>query len=144
MDIDQVIVQETQELSDSTDPNSKPVKYRIYSLEQAFRHMTQERSDDERILYQIVDEVLFNVWDALCLSIDHRYREEYIPYLPHVYELLKTTEDGQELFDYLVFVEETKMSDLKDDALIRRRASRVVEILLEYRESILGEQRKTN
>ena len=121
----------------------KPVKYMIYSQEQAFRHMTQRRSDKEQLLYTIIDEVLFNVWDALCLSIDQEYREEYLPYLPHVFDLLCTTEDGLDLYEYLVFIEEAKFGSYKGDALTRRRALRVVDLLLEYRETIFNNDKET-
>lgn len=117
----------------------KPAKYMIYSQEQAFRHMTQRRSDKEQLLYTITDDILFYVWDAFCLSIDQQHREEYLPYLPHVFDLLSSTDDGLDLYDYLVFIEETQPGGFKGDALARRRSSRVVEVLLEYRETIFNE-----
>ncbi len=119
-------------------PENKPVKYRIYSLEQAFRHLTLLRTDEQQKLYIATDEVLFNVWDALCLSIDQDYREEYLPFLPHVYDLLLSTEDGNDLYDYLVFIENTQFSSIKSDNLTKSRASRVVEILLKLRNEILS------
>jgi hypothetical protein len=122
---------------------SKPVKYLIYSNEQAFRHMTSWRSDKEQLLYMITDEVLFNVWDALSLSIDQQYREVYLPYLPHVFDLLTETEDGHEICEYLTFIEETKMGAMKSDTLARRRAWRVVAILLEYRKAIFAQPENT-
>lgn len=117
---------------------TKPVKFLIYSDEQAYRHMTQRRSEKEQLLYTITDDVLFNVWDPFCLSIDEQYREEYLPVLPHVFDLLRTTDDGVDLYDYLVFVEETNFGSFKGDALSRRRASRVVDLLLEYRDTIFN------
>lgn len=122
----------------------KPAKYMIYSQEQAFRHMTRRRSDKEQLLYTITDDILFNVWDAFCLSIDQQYREEYLPYLPHVFDLLSTTDDGLDLYDYLVFIEETLPGGFKGDALARRRSSRVVDLLLEYRATIFNEGQETN
>ncbi len=113
-----------------------PIPHRVYSEEEAFLHMTRRRTEKEQLLYSIVDEVLFNVWDALCLSIDLEFREAYLPYLPHAFDLLNTTENGLELYDYLVFVEETKMGTFTGDALARRRASMVVDVLLGYRKSI--------
>ncbi|GEM_PF-1354965 len=123
---------------------SKPVKYMIYSHEQAFRHMTLLRSDKEQQLYMITDEVLFNVWDALSLSIDQEHREVYFPYLPHVFDLLTETENGYEICDYLTFIEETGMGAVKSDTLAKRRAWRVVDILLEYRAAILAEPENTD
>lgn len=115
-------------------PNEKnQVKYRIYSLEQAFRHMTLDRPEKEQQLYMITDDILFNVWDAQCLSIDQDFREEYLPYLPHAFDLLVATDTGEELFDYLVFVEETKMSSISNDHLIKKRAKKTVEVLLKQK-----------
>ncbi|MBU1568791.1 MAG: hypothetical protein KJ630_24585 [Proteobacteria bacterium] len=122
---------------------SKPVKYIIYSHEQAFRHMTSWRSDKEQSLYMITDEVLFNVWDALSLSIDQEHREVYLPYLPHVFDLLTETEDGNEICDYLTFIEETKMGAARGDTLSRRRARLVVNILMEYRTAIFAQPEST-
>lgn len=118
----------------------KPAKYVIYSRQQAFRHMTQRRSEKEQLLYAITDDVLFNVWDALCLSIDQEFREEYLLFLPHVFDLLLSTKDGLELYDYLVFIEETRFGTLKDDELVRRRAWRTVDLLLEYRATIFNNE----
>jgi len=111
--------------------------YRIYSVSQAVRHLTQVRSKKDRDLYIATDEVLFNVWDALCLSINQEYRDVYLPYLPQVFDLLKSTTDGQEIYDYLLFVEEIEMDTVPGDALAPRRAARTVNILLDYRNAIL-------
>ena len=53
----------------------------IYSVEQAIRHITQLRPEAEQRLYVITDEVLFNRWDAFCLSFNQEYRDEYLTYL---------------------------------------------------------------
>lgn len=107
--------------------------YPVYSLEEAFTHITRQRSREDQELYIFTDEVLFKVWDALCLSLNDEYREEYLPYLPHVFDLLKTRENGAEILDYLLFIEEDKYGTTKNDILAQRRAERVVNILLEYR-----------
>jgi hypothetical protein len=120
--------------------NSSP--HLIYSEEEAFLHMTRRRSENEQLLYTIADEVLFNVWDALCLSINQGYREAYLPYLPHVFDLLRTTEDGLDLHEYLVFIEETEMDAFKGDMLSRRRASMAVDLLLNYRDSIFADSKE--
>ncbi len=118
----------------------KPAKYMIYSEEQAFHHMTRRRPEKQQLLYAITDDVLFNAWDALNISIDQEYREEYLPFLPHVFDLLLSTKDGTELFDYLVFIEETRFAASKDDLLVARRASRTVDLLLEYRAAIFNNE----
>jgi len=123
----------------NTDPGrKKPQNFVIYSPEQAFRHMTEKRSEKERELYIVVDEILFNVWDALCLSMEPDCREEYLPYLPHTYELLMASENGDELWQYLVYIEETKIGVLKEDNLTRRRADTVVDILMNYKKRIFA------
>lgn len=115
-----------------------PVKYLIYSQEQAFRHMTKHRSEQEQALYMIVDEVLFYVWDALSLSIDQDHRDVYYPYLPHVFDLLLATERGHEIADYLTFIEETRMGAAKGDNLARKRAWRLTEVVLDYKHKLLA------
>jgi hypothetical protein len=115
---------------------ARPVKYLIYSQEQAFRHMTVSRPDKEQQLYIFTDETLFFVWDALSLSIDEENREVYFPYLPHVFDLLKETEDGHEICDYLTFIEETRMGAVRGDTLSKRRAWRVADLLLKYKTAL--------
>jgi hypothetical protein len=115
---------------------ARPVKYLIYSQEQAFRHMTVSRPDKEQQLYIFTDETLFSVWDALSLSIDEENREVYFPYLPHVFDLLKETEDGHEICDYLTFIEETRMGAVRGDTLSKRRAWRVADLLLKYKTAL--------
>lgn len=109
----------------------------IYSEEQAFHHMTRLRSDREQELYIKTDEALFYLWDANCLSIDDTHREEYLAYLPHVFDLLMASEDGQELIDYLVFIEESQYGVAKGDNLALERASRLVNFILDYKNRLL-------
>jgi len=101
--------------------------------------MTQWRSSKEQLLYIFVDEVLFNIWDALCLSMNQEHREVYFPYLPHVFDMLTATENGHEIGKYLTFIEETTMGAIKGDTLARRRAWRTVDILMGYRASIFAQ-----
>jgi hypothetical protein len=135
-----VLQTDSHNASGPVDRNSSP--HLIYSEEEAFLHMTRRRSENEQLLYTIADEVLFNVWDALCLSINQDYREAYLPYLPHVFDLLRTTEDGLDLHEYLVFIEETEMDAFKGDMLSRRRASMAVDLLLNYRDSIFADSKE--
>ena len=109
----------------------------IYSNEQIVNHMTLVRSEQEQRLYLLTDQVLFTLWDALCLSIDHEYRDHYLPYVSHVFDLLKETENGQDLHDYLVYIEENEMGAVKGDVLVKLRASRVVHALLEHKKENL-------
>ena len=131
-------IEPSQAICTTLPPNitTRPVKYLIYSQEQAFRHMTVSRPDKERQLYIYTDEILFFVWDALSLSIDEENREVYFPYLPHVFDLLKETEDGHEICDYLNFIEEARMGAVRGDTLAKRRAWRVADLLLEYKTAL--------
>jgi len=112
-------------------------QYKMYTIDQAFAHMTQPRPEPEQQLYVTVDEVLFYSWDAQCLSVDDEYREEYLTYVPHVFDLLLQTTDGDDIFDYLIYIENSWDTALKADNLVRQRASRVVEMLMENKEAII-------
>lgn len=105
----------------------------IYSQEQAYRHMTMRRSGKEQELYLKVDEAVFYLWDANCLSIDNKYREEYLTYIPHIFDLLLATETGAEVIDYLVFIEESQFGVAKGDNLAIGRATRLVTLLLDIK-----------
>ncbi len=112
-------------------------KYTIYSVEQAYQHLTELRSEAEQQLYIVTEDVLCNIWDALCLSINQQYRDEYLPYLPHVFDLLKVTENGKDIREYLLFIEEKLIGTLPGDTLPARRAAHTVDILLKQRDTIL-------
>jgi len=111
-------------------------KFIIYSQEEAFQHITQMRSSQEQELYIRTDEALFQLWDPNCLSIDDRFREEYLTYLPHVFDLLISSEDGAELIDYLLFIEESQYGVKKGDNLALERACRLVNALLAYKKNL--------
>ncbi len=111
-------------------------KFIIYSQEEAFQHMTQMRSRLEQELYIRTDEALFHLWDPSCLSIDDQFREEYLTYLPQVFDLLMSSEDGAELIDYLLYIEESQYGVNKGDNLALERACRLVNALLAYKESL--------
>lgn len=113
--------------------NIQTDKFIIYSEEEAFLHMTKVRSNQEQELYIKTDEAMFHLWDPNCLSIDNQFREEYLTYLPHVFDLLMTSDDGAELIDYLLFIEESHYGINKGDNLALERACRLVNALLEYK-----------
>lgn len=118
-------------------------QYPVYSTEQALEHLTKQRPSSGQSLYVYIDEILFNKWDALCISINQDYRDEYLPYLPHLVDLLKVTKDGHEIFDYLLFIEEEKIGTFPGDTLVARRAASIVEALLDFRASTLKILTKT-
>lgn len=111
-------------------------KFIIYSEEDAFQHMTRMRSSQEQELYIITDEALFHLWDPNCLSIDDQFREEYLTYLPHVFDLLMSSEDGAELIDYLLFIEESQYGVKKGDNLALERACRLVNTLFTHKANL--------
>lgn len=111
-------------------------KFIIYSHDEACKHMTQMRSSQEQELYIKTDEALFHLWDPNCLSIDDDFREEYFTYLPHAFDLLIGSEDGAELIDYLVYIEESQYGVNKGDNLALERACRLVNTLLYYKKSL--------
>jgi hypothetical protein len=98
--------------------------------------MLRKRSQKEQKLYILVDTILYNVWDALCVSISEASRDAYYCYLPHVYDLLIKTENGRDIDDYLVFIEESQMGAAKSDTIVRMRAEKTSRILLQYRKII--------
>lgn len=109
----------------------------VYSHEDAFLHMTRYRSEKEQNLYIKTDEALFQIWDANCLSFDDSYREEYLAYLPHLFDLLMETKDGAEIIDYLLHIEETYFDIKKGDNLALERACRLTDVLLQYKNELL-------
>lgn len=134
----------TKNLDPTSDAGTRMAHHPVYSPEQAVCHITRQRTEKERQLYIITDELLFNVWDPLCLSFDQQYREEYLSYLPHVFDLLLNTKDGLDLYDYLVYIEEIELGGFKGDIVARRRASRIVNTLLRYRKSLFNKSPKSS
>lgn len=125
-------------ISQSSPPKAQTAaKFLIYSQEQAYRHLTKPRPEPEQQLYMITDEILFNVWDAMCLSINDNHREEYLAYLPHVFDILLATENGDDLYDYLLFIEKTRYDGFEKDNLAKQRSRRTVDILIKYKEKII-------
>lgn len=109
----------------------------IYSHEEAFLHMTRHRSEKEQDLYIKTDEALFHIWDANCLSIDDTHREAYLSYLPHLFDLLLQTGDGEEVISYLIYIEETYFNVQHGDNLALERACRLTNLLLDYKADLL-------
>jgi hypothetical protein len=53
------------------------------------------------LLYRRVDEVLHYIWDPIGVSTTPEARNEYESYLPKVFAMLKTSENGEEIKTYL-------------------------------------------
>lgn len=95
--------------------------------------MGQRLSPQDEELYRRVDEVLHYLWDPIGVAGTPEARDEYYGYLPHVFALLKTSTDGDDIAEYLLSIEKDRM-ELKVDSSSRQRVSRAVETLLRYRE----------
>lgn len=94
--------------------------------------MGKKLSEQDNELYKRVDEVLHYIWDPIGICDEPRARDEYYNYLPRVFSLLKSTENGHEITDYLVETERDTMGLVPS----RDGAEKVTDILLAYREKI--------
>jgi len=97
--------------------------------------MKQKLSPSEMELYQRTDEVLHYIWDPIKVSGVPEARDEYGPYLPYVYSLLRNTTDGKDISTYLLSIECESMGFKVTDQS-REKVSEVVDILINYREWI--------
>lgn len=86
----------------------------------------------EMELYRRTDEVLHYLWDPIGLSDMPAARDEYEGYLPMVFDLLTKGADPQAIAQFLLGIEREGMGLAGDPV----KASRVVEILIEYRDWI--------
>jgi hypothetical protein len=92
-------------------------------------------SPEKNELYKRTDEVLHYIWDPIGVSDTAYARDEYWGYLPHVFGMLVKNETKEAIVDYLLKVESEQMGLSQK----RENAERVVDILKEYKEKILGE-----
>ena len=61
------------------------------------------------MLYRAVDEVLHYIWDPIGISGVPEARDEYHPYLPHVYDLVRNGADTTEVANYLSSITTERM-----------------------------------
>ena len=104
--------------------------------------MGQKLPPDEMQLYQRVDEVLYYIWDPIGVSTSPCARTEYYSYLPVVYSMLKSTDDGKDIKDYLSLIE-TEHMGLGIRIGMEKRLNQVADTLLEYRNQIIPACRKS-
>ena len=81
-------------------------------------------------LYKRVDEVLFYIWDPISVSDEPYARDEYLSYLPTVYNLLIEDKPKEKIIQYLNGVLVDKIGMARND----EHTNNVVEILLKYKE----------
>ena len=97
--------------------------------------MGQKLSQQDLELYKRVEEVLHYIWDPIGISDEPYARSEYYTYSGIVFSLLKRSEEGKAISDYLVEVE-VKQMGLGPS---QEKAKRVAGILLAYKDKIFKE-----
>lgn len=97
--------------------------------------MGQRLSTDEMALYRAVDEVLHYVWDPIGVNGVPQARDEYHPYLPQVFGMLREGADESKIAAYLTLVTTERMGlSARPD-----RDREVARVLLDWRESGHGQ-----
>jgi hypothetical protein len=91
-----------------------------------------ELSPQDNELLRRIDEVLHYVWDPIGVADVPQARDEYAGYVPHVFQLLKGTEDGKDVADYLLWSSTEHMGTGPDPG----RDAEVVDVLLAWRDHL--------
>ena len=94
--------------------------------------MDRRMTPADKELYQRVDEVLHYVWDPIGVSGAPSARDEYFSYFPHVFSLLKTNKNAEDIASYLFDVSTQKMG-LNGN---KTKDLEVAEILLDWKDTI--------
>ena len=94
--------------------------------------MGQKLNPKENELYKRTDEVLFYIWDPVGVSKEPYARDEYLAYLPQVFQLLLNNKPKEIIVEYLLSV----VSDKIGLSPNKKETEEVVEILKEYKEKI--------
>lgn len=94
--------------------------------------MGSKMTEPDLTLYQMVDEVLYYLWDPIGVANSAGPRDEYRRYVPKVFELLRMA-DGRALSAYLLSVERDRMGLAGHSA----SAQQIAELLLAWRAKIL-------
>ncbi len=95
--------------------------------------MGKKLSPKDLELYKRVDEVLHYIWDPIGIRNEPCARDEYYQYLPRVFSLLKSTQRGDDVVEYLMKIQGDNMGLPPN----RNTAEKITAILLAYREKIL-------
>lgn len=85
-------------------------------------------TDPDLTLYQMVDEILYYLWDPIGVANSAGPRDEYRMYVPKIFELVRMA-DGPTLSAYLMSVEQDRMGLAGHSA----SAQQIAELLLAWR-----------
>ncbi|MBN8667248.1 MAG: hypothetical protein J0M30_07045 [Chitinophagales bacterium] len=84
--------------------------------------MTQEQKN----LYKIIDELLWNEWDPIGVNEYEEARDEYHTYVPQVFKLRIDKSDSEAIAQYLLKVETERMGLLGNIDNCRRVANIII------------------
>jgi hypothetical protein len=70
--------------------------------------MGQKLNPKENELYKRTDEILFYIWDPIGVSPDPYARDEYLSYLPQVFQMLMDDKPKDEIIEYLLAINTQK------------------------------------
>ena len=87
---------------------------------------------EQKELYQVVDEILWYIWDPIGVAAIPEARDEYHSYIPGAFERLQNGAEAKEIVDYLVQIETDSMELTSN----RARATNAAEALINWRECI--------
>ena len=95
--------------------------------------MGKKLSPERNELYKRTDEVLFYLWNPIGVKDAPEARDEYLSYLPIVFETLVNGRSDGEIKKYLLSVESERMELSSNN----KNAEMVVDILKRYKDQIL-------
>lgn len=96
--------------------------------------MGQKLNSKENELYKRTDEVLFYIWDPIGVCREPYARDEYLSYLPKVFQMLINDNPKELIVEFLITIVADKIG-LNPN---RKHTEEVVEILEEYKEKIFN------
>jgi len=94
--------------------------------------MGRQLQADQAELYRRCDEVLHYIWDPIGVSGAPGARDEYFSYLPHVFQLVCDGSGSDQIVEYLIHVQISRMGMAPNQP----RAEAAAAALLEWREWI--------
>ena len=94
--------------------------------------MGQKLPESDMELYRRTDEVLHYIWDPIGVAEAAEARDEYYPYLPEVFGLLKSGANSEKIADRLISISQNQMG-LTMSSVLAGRARSAADILLRYR-----------
>ena len=94
--------------------------------------MEAKDSPQERELYQRIDEVLHYLWDPIGIAGEPYARNKYCPYIPAIFNMVKSGKNASEISRYLADIA-CNVMELKPD---HKNCNKVAEILLAFKRKI--------